>query len=124
MNDTQPLSPEALSLKCALDAALAKEGHSLQELEQALAQQDTEKTAALLKLAKDGESWVDGITDLAKLFGGTALLTGGVAGGGLYGAYKGLKHSEKKVKDSDALRQRIDLARRELEAQLQHPQYV
>lgn len=115
--DTLPLNAQ---LKCALALALAKEGHTLHDLETALASKDAEKTAALMKTAGP----IDTLKTLYELAAGgtmigagTAGLAGAVGAAGLYGGYKGLQDSKKKIDDAAAVRQRIDLARRELESE-------
>lgn len=119
--DTQ-LPQEALLLKGALAAHLSKTGHSLQDLEDALARNDKEKVAELTKGALDLGGALSGTKDffqgVAQLGLGGSMLYGGVGGLGLYGAYKGLKDSNKKLEEGDAVKQRIDLARRELETEL------
>lgn len=119
--DTQ-LPEGALLLKSALAAHLSKSGHSLQDLEDALACNDKGKVASLTKGALDPMGTLNGVKDffygIAQAGLGGSMLYGGVGGLGLYGAYKGLKDSNKKLEEGDAVKQRIDLARRELETEL------
>ena len=125
MKSTTDVSAEALAshLKCALALNLGKAGHSLYELEEALATKDTEKTAKLLKAAGDSPlSSLKSLFDVASgglmIGAGTAAAAGGVGAAGLYGAYKGLQDSKKRIDDANAVRQRMDIARRELETEL------
>ena len=95
-------------------------------MEAALANNDKAKVAELTKGALDIADILKGTKDfaagLAQIGLGGSMLYGGLGGLGLYGAYKGLKDSNKKLGESDAVRQRIDLARRELEAALETQQ--
>lgn len=121
-NTDNQLSEDALILKSALAAHLHKNGHSLHDLEDALARNDKGKVAELTKGALDLGGTLSGTKDfaagLAQLGLGGSMLYGGLGGLGLYGGYKGLKDSNKKLEEGDAVKQRIDLARRELEAEL------
>ena len=118
---TNDLNGMGMLFKFALEQQLAKEGHTLQDLETAMQTQDTEKTAGLLKSGGGPLDAVKTVFDLAgngALIGaGTAGLAGALVGGAGYGAYKGLKDSRQKVQNADAVRQRLDLARQELESQ-------
>lgn len=113
-----PADAVAVQLKCALALALAKEDHTLSELEDALAARDTEKTANLLKVGAPLDmlkTLYELGTGVAMLGAGSAALTGGIGAAGIYGGYKGLQDTKKKIDDAAAVRQRIDIARRELE---------
>lgn len=116
------LNEGALLIKGALAAHLLKSGHTLHDLEAALAAKDSVKVASLTKGAVDPGGLLSGGKDfaagLAQLGLGGSMLYGGLGGLGLYGGYKGLKDSNKKLEESDAVKQRIDLARRELESEL------
>ena len=122
MKSTTELSVAA-QIKCAIALQLAKDGHTLHDLEMALSSKDTEKTAALMKEAAGALDLLKalwGVGSGAATFGaGTALAAGALGAAGLYGGYQGLRDSDKKVSDANAVRQRIDLARRELESQQQ-----
>lgn len=112
----------ALQLKCALALAFAKNGRHLDELEEALETRNTEKTAELLKIGGGPLDVLKTVFELGKgvaLMGvGSAAAVGGLGAAGLYGGYKGLQDTKKKVDEANAVRQRIDIARRELETEL------
>lgn len=124
--DSNALTGDALIIKSALAAHLAKTGHTLQDLEVALASNDKGKTGELLKDAGAGD-FASGLKDfllgVGQLGLGGSMLYGGLGGFGLYGGYKGLKDSNKKLDEADAVKQRINLARRELEGELASPQH-
>lgn len=118
-NTDNQLSENALILKGALAAHLSKSGHTLHDLEDALSKNDKEKVASgAFDLGGILSGTKDFAAGLAQLGLGGAMLYGGVGGLGLYGGYKGLKDSNKKLEEGDAVKQRIDLARRELETEL------
>ena len=121
MKSSNEFSATALFIKGALEAGLKAGGHTLAEFEGALASGDSTKTAALLE--KNAVGVMDALKALVGagkgglyLGGGSALLAGGLAGGGLYGGYKGLKDSQRKIDEADAVRQRVELATRELQS--------
>ena len=121
-NTDSPQVQDALLLKSALAAHLAKTGHSLLDLEDALQRSDKSKVGDLIKGALDLGSLASGAKDLGVGLGqiglGGTMAYGGLGGLGLYAAYKGLKDSDKKLSEADAVKQRINLARRELETEM------
>ena len=113
MNDKETL---AAYIKGGLILDLEKQGQSLDILEHALSDKDFAtqvKTAGfdfskLLPMAWSG----------LKAYGGAAAAAGALGGFAGYGAYQGLKDSDAKLREADAIKQRIDNARAELEAKI------
>lgn len=121
MKSTNELSAGAMFIKGALEAELVAGGRTLADFESALATGDTTKTAEMLE--KNAVGVLDALKAIVGagkgglyLGGGSALLAGGLVGGGMYGGYKGLKDSQRKIDEADAVRQRVELATRELQA--------
>ena len=117
---TNNLSGPAMLLKHALASHLSETGSSIAELEASLAASPAEKTAAVLKVS--GASLLASLQAILGMGGsaammgaGSAALTGALAGGAGYVAYKGIRDSGKKVQDADAIRMRLDLARQQLQ---------
>jgi hypothetical protein len=118
--DTQ-LNEDSLLIKAALAAHLAKTGETLLDFERALATGNHEKLAGYADLAEALKA-LTGVGTFTKGVGqlglGASMLYGGAAGLGAYGGYKGIKDSDKKVQQAALIKQRIDLARQELEQEL------
>lgn len=114
------MSDTALALKGALSLELGKQGHTLADLETALSEKDQTKTASLLKNAEGLLNQLKSLLGLgasgAGILGGTALGAGAIGGAGLFGAYKGLEDTKHQREEAEAIRQRIDVARKELES--------
>lgn len=118
-NSDAVIAEKAVLVKAALAAYLAENGQTLHDLENALA-----KKAGFLDQVKGVKDFGLGLGEIGL---GTAMLAGGGAGLGLYAGYKGLKDSEKKLQEAEAVKQRIRLAQRELETELAgrgHNQYA
>lgn len=132
---TDTIANDAQMIKGAIEQVLLKHGHSLEELELALAAKDTEKTAALLKAADkppgkpapsgdkpSGGGGGGGASplNLAKAVGGLGIggagIVGGIGAGGIYLAHRGIADSQSKIERADEVKQRFDLARKEIEA--------
>lgn len=119
MKSTDTLSEDAQLLKGAISTCLAHHGHTLSELEDSFANQDSEKSASLMKLAVGPLDMLKVLGlggNIAQIGAGSAALAGGVGAAGIYGAYRGLSDSQRKIDEAESVKQRINLARRELEA--------
>jgi len=119
---TNELNDGALLVKGALEATLEAQGLKLAEFEAALAEPTLSANAEVLvkgALVKE----LMGLLQGGGMVGlGTAGLTGAAGAAGIYGAYTGLQDSARKQREAQAVIQRLNVARRELQDSMATPQ--
>lgn len=115
--ETSSLEVGASTIKTLLAIDLAKAGHSIYDLEEAMVNNDLVKSAELFKIANPLDRAWGLAKSLVYLFGGSSLLAGALGGAGAYGAYKGLEDTREKIEKADAIRREIVQARKNLEAE-------
>lgn len=118
MSSSNELNLTAQLIKGAFISAMAAQGKSIKQAEEAIINRDEESLVTLSKIAMGLGDIVPLLSAGMQLGGSGALIAGGLLGGAGYGAYAGVADSRRKVEQAEAIKARLDIARQELETEL------